>query len=391
MKMLNTSLEPIPLGKIVALGLAAEYREYITCEENIRKLLPGSQDPRNAVKVVGSNPPIMAIDGKLVKGDPGKPRAHEKLQMDEDNPLTNAEAIKESFRGKVSHLEPKEREMMISVSENYIDLFKDETGRLRCTNKGYHEIRTGDAVPIKKNVYKVPYALRDEMKEQLDNMVAKGVITPCASPWAAPVILVPVDGTPKYRFCTDFRALNAVTQTPVYPIPDVKLNLSLMAGSKYFTLVDIENAYWNIPIQEQDKDEMGFITPFGSFRYERLAFGLSGVPSTFCKVMDHVLLGLKNIECLVYLDDILIFSSNMQDHVKRLGLVFDRIRDADFKLNLPKCTFAAPEVIYLGHKVNADGITLYETKVTAIRNFPTPRTLKEVSAIIARSYRNLPR
>jgi hypothetical protein len=106
----------------------------------------------------------------------------EKLHMVEDNPLTNVEAIKEAFRGKVSHLEPKEREMML---ENYIDLFKDETGRLRCTNKSYHEIRTGDAVPIKKNVYKVPYALRDEMKQQLDNMVAKGVITPCASPWAA--------------------------------------------------------------------------------------------------------------------------------------------------------------------------------------------------------------
>jgi hypothetical protein len=83
------------------------------------------------------------------------------------------------------------------------------------------------------------------MKEQRDNMIAKGVITPCASPWAAPVILVPeesADSTPKYRFCTDFRALNAVTQTPVYPIPDVKLNLSLMAGSRYFTLIDIENA-----------------------------------------------------------------------------------------------------------------------------------------------------
>jgi hypothetical protein len=102
-----------------------------------------------------------------------------------------------------------------------------------------------------------------------------------------------------------------VTQTPVYPIPDVKLNLSLMAGSKYFTLVDIENAYWNIPIQEQDKDETGFITPFGSFQYESLAFGLSGAPSTFCKVMDQVLLGLKDKECLVYLDDILILCSNM--------------------------------------------------------------------------------
>jgi hypothetical protein len=137
------------------------------------------------------------------------------------------------------------------------------------------------------------------MKDQLDNMIAKGVITPSASPWAAPVILVPkksVHGTPKYSFCTDFRALNAVTETLVYPIPDVNLNLSLMAGNRYLYWLT-ENAYWNIPIQEQDKDKTGFITPFGTLRYERLAFG---APSTFRKVMDQVLLGLKDIEYLVY-------------------------------------------------------------------------------------------
>ena len=92
-----------------------------------------------------------------------------------------------------------------------------------------------DALPIKRNPYRVPYALREEMKKQLDEMMRKGVITPCASPWAAPVTLVPkksADGTPKYRFCTDFRGLNSVTSIPVYPIPDIKSNLSLMAGGK---------------------------------------------------------------------------------------------------------------------------------------------------------------
>jgi hypothetical protein len=98
--------------------------------------------------------------------------------------------------------------------------------------------------------------------------------------------------------------------------------------------------------------------------------------------MDQVLLGLKDIECLVYLDDILIFSSDMQEHIRRLDLVFKRIRDADFKLNLSKCTFAAPEVIYLGHRVSIDGISPDETKAAAIRNYPTPRTLTEVRAFL---------
>ena len=104
-----------------------------------------------------------------------------------------------------------------------------------------------------------------------------------------------LDGEPKYRFCTDFRGLNAFTKILVYPIPDIKGNLSLMAGSRYFTLLDTESAYWHIPIHPDDKDKTGFITPFGSFRYERLPYGLAGAPSTFQRIMDVTLMGLKDI------------------------------------------------------------------------------------------------
>jgi hypothetical protein len=234
----------------------------------------------------------------------------------------------------------------------------------------------------------VPYALKEEMKRQFDEMLDKGVITSCASPWAAPVILVPKkshDGKPKYRFRTDFRGLNSVTMTPVYPIPDIKSNLSLMAGSKYFTLLDIENAYWNIPIKEEDRDKTGFVTPFGSFRYERMAFGLSGAPSTFQRVMDAMLVGLRDVEVLVYLDDLLIFSETIEDHVRRIRLVFDRVREANFKLNVAKCTFAVPEVVYLGHVVNKHGVAPDPSKVSAIKNFPRPKTVKDVRSFLGLS------
>jgi hypothetical protein len=149
---------------------------------------------------------------------------------------------REQLGMKLGHLSPREKQTLLPVIEEYLDLFcNEETGVLPSTTKGCHEVRTGDALPIKKNPYRVPYALRDEMKRQLDEMLAKGVITSCASPWAAPVILVPKkspDGTPKYRFCTDFRGLSSVTITPVYRIPDIKSNLSLTAGSRYFSLLE---------------------------------------------------------------------------------------------------------------------------------------------------------
>jgi len=242
-----------------------------------------------------------------------------------------------------------------------------------------------DALPIKRNPYRVPYALREEMKNQFDEMMRKGVITPCASPWTAPVILVPkksADGTPKHRFCTDFRGLNAVMSIPVYSIPDIKSNLSLMAGSWYFTLLDIENAYWNIPIKEEDKDNTGFVTPFGSFGYEKMAFGLAGAPATFSKVMDAMLMGLRDVECLVYLDDILIFSATILEHARQMRLVFERIREANFRLGIAKCIFAVPKVSYLGHILSKDGVSPDQSKVTAIWNFPQPKTVKRCESLL---------
>jgi hypothetical protein len=223
------------------------------------------------------------------------------------------------------------------------------------------------------------------MRKQLDEMLQRGVITPAFSEWAAPVILVKKkspDNKPRFRFCTDFRRLNVVTKVPVYPIPDIKGNLSLMAGSQYFTLLDIESAYWHIPIQPDDKDKTGFITPFGSFRYERLAYGLAGAPSTFQKIMDATLMGLKDIYALVYLDDILIFSDTIQEYARRMRMVFERIREANFKLNLGKCTFAAREVAYLGHVVNASGVTPDMNKVAGIKKFHLPRNVRDVRAFL---------
>lgn len=132
-------------------------------------------------------------------------------------------------------------------------------------------------------------------------------------------------------------------------------------------------------------DKTGFITPFGSFRFERMAFGLSGAPSTFQSVMDAILVGLRDAEVLVYLDDLLIFSETIEDHVRRMRLVFDRVREANFKLNVAKCTFAVPEVVYLGHVVKKNGVAPDPSKITAIKDFPRPRTVRNARAFLGLS------
>ena len=362
-EVINTSVDTIEIGKNVKLGDGESL-------EPVTGLVTERHGYVHTMKVSRDN----GTDVSESTQNKRTGRKSSRIQMSKD------------IESKISHLSDAERVVLKPVLKEYYDLFLyDEEGKLPCTNKGFNEIKTDDAMPIKKNPYRVPFALRGEMHKQLNDMIQKEVITPAFSEWAAPVILVnkkSMDGTPKYRFCTDFRGLNAVTKIPVYPIPDIKSNLSLMAGSRYFTLLDIESAYWHIPIHPDDKNKTGFITPFGNFCYERLAYGLAGTPSTFQKIMDITLMGLKDISALVYLDDILIFSDTIQEHAKRIKNVFDRIREANFKSNLEKCTFAAREVAYLGHIVSADGIMVDQGKVKAIKQFPLPKTVRDVRAFL---------
>jgi hypothetical protein len=246
LKVLNTSRQHLEIGKHVKLGTA---EAILRCAPRVTEF-----DWRN-----------------LEAGSVNLIRRNDSAELAE---------VRAELERRLAHLVTVERQILMPIMNEYLDLFcNDKEGVPPCTTKGFHEIMIGDALP-----YRVPYALREEMKNQLDEMLRKEVITPCASPWAAPVILVPkkaADGTPKYRFYTNFRGLNSVTSIPVYPIPDIKSNLSPMAGSKYFTLLDIENTYLNIPIKEEHKDKTGLVTPFRSFRYEKMAFGLADAPATF--------------------------------------------------------------------------------------------------------------
>jgi hypothetical protein len=289
---------------------------------------------------------------------------------------------------KMSHLTDKERRVMSPVLFTYQDLCKKtEDGTIPRTDFGYHEIDTRDATPIKKHPYRIPYALRDELKNQIEEMVKRGVLTKAATEWAAPVILIrkkSTDGTIKYRFCADFRGLNAVTKIPVFCMPLVQENLDRLNGNQYFSVVDLKDVYYHIKIRPEDKHKTGIVTPFGTYQYERLAFGLAGSPYTFTRVMDEVLLGLGNVTCLVSMDDVLIFGRTIQNK-EQLREVFDRLRAARLTLNLKKCHFARDRVQYLGHCVTREGVRPSEDEVKAIRNYPRPGTVTEVRSFLGLS------
>ena len=196
-------------------------------------------------------------------------------------------------------------------------MFHDEnTNDFKCTDVMEHQILVGDTPPIRRPQYRTQYALRHEMEAQVENMLDKGIIRASSSPWSAPAILVPkktADGKQKYRFCVDFRALKATKKLDPYPLPVFEETTSTLFGSRYFSVLDYCSGFWQVPIKEEHKKRTGFTVPQGHYEFNRLPFGLSNSPSNFQRLMDIVLKSLVGTECWVFIDDVIVFSSQQRN------------------------------------------------------------------------------
>jgi hypothetical protein len=299
------------------------------------------------------------------------------------------------LHGKLDHLSPDDRRHIEPVLVKYAHVFHDEeTNDFKGTSVIEHEIHVGDARPIRRPPYRTPFALRGEMDQQIQKMLQQGVIRESSSPWSAPASLVPkksLDGKPKYRFCVDFRALNAVTKFDPYPLPRVDETVSTLFGSKYFTVLDCASGFWQMNIKEQHKERTGFTVPSGHYEFNRLPFGLSNSPSNFQRLMDTVLRNLVGIECWIYIDDVILFSDTAEEHAQRLENVLRRFDEANLQLHPGKCVFAQSEVHYLGFVLSEKGVSASPDKVEAVQNYPTPRNVRDVRAYLglASFYRRL--
>ena len=214
-------------------------------------------------------------------------------------------------------------------------------------------------------------------------MLDADIIRPSSSPFASPVILVnKSDGT--YRFCTDFRGLNSLIVLDSNPLPSVIDSIESLGASqaKYFSTLDLQSGYWQIKVEEKSKPMTAFITHDGLFEYQRLPFGIASAPNYFSSVMGNILQGLTWDICLVYLDDIIVFSKDFNQHLSRLRKVFERIRKAKLTFKPSKCFFGKQKVRYLGHIVSKHGIEPIPDKCKAVQDFPVPNTVKKVRSFL---------
>jgi len=299
------------------------------------------------------------------------------------------------LRGKLDHLSREDRSYIEPVLLKYAHVFHDEESNdFKETKVIEHQIIVGDTAPIRRPPYRTPYALREEMQNQVQKMLDKEVIRPSNSPWSAPAILVPkksLDGKPKYRFCVDFRALNAVTKFDPYPLPIFEEASAALHGSKYFSVLDCYCGFWQVGIKEDHKELTGFSVPSGHYEFNRLPFGLSNSPANFQRLMDTVLKNLVGTELFVFVDDVVVYSSSAEEHAARLEHVLSRFADANLQLHPDKCAFAQSQVQYLGYVLSENGVSASPEKVTAVRKYPTPKNVRDVRAFLGLSsfYRRL--
>ena len=180
----------------------------------------------------------------------------------------------------------------------------------------------------------------------------------------------------------DYRALNKVTKRDLYPLPRCDDILESLAGAQWFSHLDLLRGYWQIDVAEEDREKTAFATPDGLYQVRKLSFGFTNAPACFMRAMHLVLKGLCWSDCLVYLDDIIIFGRTLQEHRERLSLVLSRLSEAGLKINPKKCKLLSERVFVLGHVVTRDGISTDPEKVRVIKEWPVPEDESQLKAFL---------
>ena len=279
-------------------------------------------------------------------------------------------------------LKPMESQKVANLLNKFQECFSKDEWDLGLTHLTEHEIKTGDAAPIKQPPRRVPLAYAEKEKAAIEELKDKGVIRESVSPWASPIVLVSKkDGG--VRPCVDYRKVNNLVKPDGFPLPRIQDCLDAVAGSSWFSTFDLTSGYFQIPLKKEDIPKSAFVCKYGHFEMTRMPFGLNNAASTFQRTMEMVLQGLQWITCLIYIDDIIVFGRDFDEHILRIEQVLERIRSAGLKLKPQKCNMLQKEVVFLGHVVSGEGVKPNPVNIIKIIDWPRPKTAKQVKQLVA--------
>lgn len=278
------------------------------------------------------------------------------------------------------HLNEDQRKQLANALSDTAELFDGKLGHFKYA-KIHLDVEPG-ATPVHAKAYSVPKVHEDAFIKELKHLVEIGVLEPIGeTEWASPTFIIPKkDG--RVRWISDLRELNKVLKRKVYPLPLIDEIVSRRSGYKFLTKLDLTMMYYSFELDEESKNLCTIVTPFGKFRYCRMAMGLKPAPDFCQRHIEDVLRDLKSRGVEVYIDDVGIFSNSYAEHMELIKLVVQRLQDAGFKINPLKCEWCVQETDFLGHWLTPQGVKPWKKKIDAVLKMSKPTTTTQLRSFL---------
>jgi hypothetical protein len=270
----------------------------------------------------------------------------------------------------------------IRVVSDFLDVFLEELPGMPPDREIEFCIELVPGIaPIYKRPYRMDANQLAELNDQIQDLLDKGYIRPSTSPWGALVIFVPKkDGT--QRMCVDYRALNDVTIKNKYPLPRIEDLFYQLKGACVFSKIDLRSGYHQLKIRASDIPKTAFVSRYGLYEYTVMSFRLTNAPAYFMYLMNKVFMEYLDKFVVVFIDDILVFSKNEEEHEEHLRLVLQKLRDHQLYAKLNKCEFWLEEVFFLGHVISKGGVSVDPSKVKDVLNWKAPENVSEIRSFL---------
>lgn len=302
------------------------------------------------------------------------------------NEIFNPASIEE----KISHLNSKEKKVISNLIKTNDFVFAKNSFDVGNVTKYTCSINLSSDTYVNKKPYRCTFADQQQIESQVAELLNHGMIVESSSPNASPVTMqFKKDGLSsikvKTRMCIDYRELNKIIVPESQPFPLIDDIIMQIRGCSWFSALDINAAFWSIPVKPEDRWKTAFVSQQGHYEWRSMPFGLKIAPAVFQRTLSGIIRRNKlNSFCVNYLDDILIFSNSFEEHVSHLQKLMSVIFEEGFRLNLKKCNFASQSIRYLGHIITPTSITPLQDNLIAINSFPVPSNRKNVRQFLGK-------
>jgi predicted aspartyl protease len=296
---------------------------------------------------------------------------------------TDEMEMEEKIKNQIdTDLNQEDSSMIFDILNTFKNIFAaNPRGPPLATKTKCHVPLKEGAVPIRIPPYRASPKVLIELKKQIKEMLDNGIIKKGTSAWSFPVVLAPKpDGS--WRFCVDYSKLSDMVHRDSYPLPRIDDTLEKLGKAKVFSTMDAASGYWQIPIVEEDKEKLAFTTPFGTYIWNRMPFGFCNSSGIFQRAMNETLDEYLFYCCLVYVDDIVVYSSSIKQHSKDLEKVFTVLEKFGWTLKLSKCKFGFSKLDFLGHTISHGQVQVAKININKLLNMKRPKNIKEVQSFL---------